>query len=198
MHQKMRNLIKMWEEKGYQIKGRTTKEKGKDLVEVKLSFKRLDGQSTILNDEWDTLKSLASRQFFYILPVTDGGHSGIPEVVLVLKSLIYQVQHKLQDFRQQLKESYWGVQGDEEIEAMRFNLDELWKVMVVLNQDVRKMKTMNNPAQIRHYFEHCRPSMMWWEYIQSVRETLQTISDSEKITDETKESFKEFMEMYAY
>lgn len=199
MHKKMRNLIKMWGKEGYEVKDyKEHTRSGNVLTEVDLSIFRSDGHYIRFMDEWDTFKSLASRQGFYVLPVCENNNDGLADIVLVIKDCVYQMHHKFQSIRKALRDNYWFVQGDEEVSHLEENTIQLCQGVYLTHTKIKRMISMDPNSPNRHLFDDGTAFSEWDLYVARLWRWSQRVEACEKISDEIKEQVREITEYYTF
>lgn len=199
MHKKIKNLIKMWEKEGYEVKYYTEHIRSGDvLAEVELTIFRSDGHYIKFLEEWDAIKSLASRQGFYVMPVCENNNDGFSEVLLIIKDSAYQVHHQVTPIKKALDESYWYVQEDAEIVQLSEVVFRLYQMVYQVHYQVKRMKSMDSNHYDRKLFYNGQVVQKWDLYKELLENWSKTILSSNKVNQEIKEQAKRLTELYVF
>lgn len=140
MKSKIRNTEKMWGEEGYDIEAYSIKYLSKNVyAEYHLTFKKKNNEEVSFEEEWKTLKTLAARQGFCIMPVTHSNQDGHAEVLLINKISIKYVDHEFSTLQEEIRKTYWHIQGDEQFAKYIEQVNNLETMIGRIDHDLRMM-----------------------------------------------------------
>lgn len=199
MHQKVRNLYKIWKAEGYEVKCFTEHiRNGNALAEVELTIFRSDGHYIKFFEEWDAIKSLASRQGFYVMPINENNDDGFSELLLIIKDSVYQVHHQITPIKKALDESYWHIQEDPEIVQLGEMAFIIYQMVYQMHYKVKHMKSMNPNRYDAGLFHNGEVVQKWDLYKEKLENWSKKILASNKVSHETKEQAKRITELYVF
>lgn len=197
MHIKVKNLVGMWAEEGYTLRHYEEFMDGSKLAELKIGISRVDKEDVIFLEEWDTLKRLASRQQFFIIP-TKPVKEGIAELYLISKDKITQMVNQFLPIKKKLSYSYWGIQGDEEINSLVESTTIMRMALVRVQTDIQRFATMTENHYLSDIFDNPQTLDNWETYKKFVKVWSQKINLSEKISNDLKNDVSLIADTYNY
>lgn len=197
MHIKVKNLVGIWAEEGYTLRHYEEFMDGSKLAELKIGISRVDKEDVIFLEEWDTLKRLASRQQFFIIPIKPV-EEGIAELYLISKDKITKMVDKFLPIKKKLSYSYWGIQGDKEIDSLIESTTLMRMTLVRVQTDIRRFATMTENHYLSDIFDNPQTLNNWETHKKFVKAWSQKINLSEKISNDLKNDVSLIADTYNY
>lgn len=198
MHQKTRNLIEMWKEKGYGVVGTNEQSAGKDLMQLKLFVYKSEGGSIELHKEWDTFKKLASRQEFYVIPICELPEIKHVELCVVRKDRISQRYKSFKAIGNELRYSYWFTQGDRSLRYLESVRADLEQTIKRIDRTLRTMHSTNNQHFIQSDFVDFQTYKDWEYYLSQIDCLKRELSKNDKLSNELKNEMAIIVEDYSF
>lgn len=196
MDLKVKNTVKMWHEKGYTIEGYSIRYFAKnDYAEYGLSFTKHGNEEVSFEAEWITIKSLAARQGFYVMPVTHLNQNGHAEILLVNKKSVREVRLDFRDLQEEMMKSYWYLQGDEAFVENIAHMKQLEGMIQAIERDIR---VMGNYASNNDLFKELDyPTFKtWMTYKTELNSLNYALMDDERCPEEAKAGVERILELY--
>lgn len=196
MNLKVKNTVKMWHEKGYMIETYNIRYFGKnDYAEYGLSFTKRSFEEVSFEAEWMTIKNLAARQGFYVMPVTHLNQEGHAEVLLVNKKSVREVRFDFRNLQEEMRKSYWYLQGDK---AFVENVAHMKKLEGMIQAIERDIRVMGNYASNNDLFKELDyPTFKtWMTYKTELFSLNYALMDDERCPEEAKAGVERILELY--
>lgn len=144
-NRKLKNLDKIWKEEGYIVQIEQTRSSEGVLMEIDMTLKMEDGSKVDFHRDWLKLRTLAQRQDFYLLPVSRSTDS----VKMLNRYLINGVGKLLYQQSKDISQSYWYLQGEEQLLEFESRLHICELAVDSIRKDIVKLGACP-PAAFRH------------------------------------------------
>lgn len=194
-------LFQQFMEAGYEIVREEYVQSGDEIYELELTFERIDGQPIRFLKEWDEIKKLASKQYFYVMPINQElpkGHAdeGAAAVYLIKKSMVYKVGQSWIDVLNVVTSSYWYIQEDQLLSDLVGTGVNLSMSINGIYSGMRRMKT---GTAHEYYFENHRLLEIWHKYKEKLGVLCYDVEEfyGEKLPKEAIDGLKAIKDLYA-
>lgn len=140
--ERMENIRRMWDKEGYTVY--FLQRSGKNQYAfVQIRIIRKDGKPVEFENEWDLIKSLASRQGHHALPIREHAEDKSAFLRLISREMANDARTQAQFGLPKFNENYWVVQGDGNAVCASKALNDLFKHSYTLRANLRN--STSNP-----------------------------------------------------
>lgn len=192
---KREEMIKEWEDKGYDVEEFIAIKKFDDFTEVYVRFTRRNGTMHSLNEDWPTIVSLAEMDDLLAIPVSDAENRKIVRLIHI--EALAGIRKQFLELDQTLRRSYWAVQQDPEFLSTIIDLDGVmthsWDVQT-------EIEFMADSRDYQNLFDTCETDQKWYEYKIDLRALTAKVKqmDPDKLPKGFEEKLKKISEYYEF
>lgn len=190
-NRKVSNIFKNWRKAGYDVERINHISRSNELQQCTVHFTK-NGQPVQLEDEWAMLRNLADRQRFYCFPIADASDENLSVVHLVPKHKVTNVYTTIKELTKMMKECYWFLQEDKEVNSHINTLTKISESMIVLRDIVRHTNKTNKIVIVQE--ETLKD--FYDSLTLAIRDIGSEINESDKYTFNEKRQIMDFVNDY--